>query len=460
VGVAAAAGDFLLVPAIAGAAALAYSRITGETMTGSWIGIGTLAGTLFVAGFERIGGYKVSNLYRMKWQVLNGLAVWAVAVSCLLFVAFVERSSGIYSRAWVLSWVAATPGAWLCRSCCWQRVLAACNRAGYFARNVVVVGAGAEGRRLIEKIRRSNDKSIAIRGVFDDQRSPPRSVGGVSVLGTTDDLLRFARAIAVDEVVVALPLNAERQLRQLCEKMKALAVDVRLSIDPLAELFQVRRTGYIANIPVIEVIDRPLKSWRGMLKWIEDKSLAALLFILVAPVMTAIAVLIKFDSPGPVFFVQQRFGFNNEVIRVLKFRTMGVDGGDPSGAQRTVADDPRVTPLGRTLRALSLDELPQLINVLRGDMSLVGPRPHAVAMKVGERLYGDAVNQYLHRHRVKPGITGWAQVNGFRGEVDTLDKARRRVELDLHYIAHWSVWLDLKILLMTVGVLIARTDAY
>ena len=170
-----------------------------------------------------------------------------------------------------------------------------------------------------------------------------------------------------------------------------------------------------------------------------------------APELRPGAILIKLDSPGPVLFVQKRFGFNNEVIGVLKFRTMHIDRADPSGAQRTVRNDPRVTRLGRILRWLSFDELPQLINVIRGDMSLVGPRPHAVAMKAGDRLYGEAVERYLHRHRVKPGITGWAQVSGLRGEVDTLEKAHARVAHDLYYIEHWSPWLDLKILLKTVG---------
>ena len=183
----------------------------------------------------------------------------------------------------------------------------------------------------------------------------------------------------------------------------------------------------------------------------EDKLLGSLLLIFVGPLMALTAILIKLDSPGPVLFVQKRFGFNNEVIGVLKFRTMHIDRADPSGAQRTVRNDPRVTRLGRILRWLSFDELPQLINVIRGDMSLVGPLPHAVAIKAGDRLYGEAVERYLHRHRVKPGITAWAQVSGLRGEVDTLEKAHARVAQDLYYIEHWSRWLDLKILLKTVG---------
>ena len=176
--------------------------------------------------------------------------------------------------------------------------------------------------------------------------------------------------------------------------------------------------------------------------------------------MALIAILIKLDSPGPVLFVQRRFGFNNEEIRVLKFRTMYIDRSDPTGAQRTVPDDPRVTRLGRILRLLSFDELPQLLNVVRGDMSLIGPRPHAIAMMAGGRPYGEAVEEYLHRHRVKPGITGWAQVNGLRGEVDTLEKAHARVAHDLYYIEHWSLWFDLKIFLRTVGILVSRDNAY
>ena len=212
--------------------------------------------------------------------------------------------------------------------------------------------------------------------------------------------------------------------------------------------------------PPLEIANRPLTHRGSVAKWIQDKMLAGILLIWLAPVFAVVALAIKLDSRGPVLFTQKRFGLNNDVIQVLKFRTMHVDRGDQSGALPTVRNDPRVTHVGRILRWLSLDELPQLINVLRGDMSLVGPRPHAIAMKAGDRLYCDAVEEYLHRHRVKPGITGWAQVNGLRGEVDTLDKAHARVAHDLYYVEHWSPWLDLKILLQTVGILASPDNAY
>jgi polysaccharide biosynthesis protein PslA len=280
------------------------------------------------------------------------------------------------------------------------------------------------------------------------------------VQGTVDDLLAFAAHYPIDEVIVALPLMAEQRLKEIFDTLKMLPVDLRLSAETLTAAFPVRGISYLADVPTLEVADRPLKHWNAVIKWIEDKALASVLCVMLAPAMAIIAVLIRLDSPGPIFFVQERFGFNSRPVRILKFRTMYADKGDPSGGQRTLRNDPRVTRIGRILRSLSLDELPQLINVLRGEMSLVGPRPHAITMRAGDRLYHDAVKEYLHRHRVKPGITGWAQIHGQRGEIDSLEKARLRVVYDLEYIECWSIWLDLRILLMSFRVLLSRENAY
>jgi polysaccharide biosynthesis protein PslA len=233
--------------------------------------------------------------------------------------------------------------------------------------------------------------------------------------------------------------------------LAAADIDVSLWIETGGEIRS--RAGLSTEIPVVKLIERPLKGWRGVAKWSEDKVLAAFLILATAPLMFFIAMLIKIDSRGPVLFIQDRFGLNNSVIRVFKFRTMHAELSDPTGKQRTVRNDPRVTPVGRVLRWLSFDELPQLLNVLRGDMSVVGPRAHALQMMAGERSYWEAVPAYRHRHRVKPGITGWAQINGLRGEVDTLEKARARLAHDLYYIDNWSLWLDLKILIRTVTLL-------
>jgi Undecaprenyl-phosphate glucose phosphotransferase len=457
------ASDFCLILGSAALAFAAYSGVLDRTLAepGHHVLSSFLAATLFVGMFERLSGYSLKHLSRLDWQLTRIAVSWLFATSVLLFLAFVTKTSETYSRGWVLAWIMTTPALLLIGRSLLHAATDTRAVGGYLARNIAIVGAGDEGQRLITRLREGRDKSVVIVGVFDDRKSRiPPSICGLAVRGTTDDLLSFARRASIDEVVIALPLDAEPRLKYLCDKMKALAIDVRLSIEPLTESFQVRGIGYVGGVPVLAMANRPLKNWRAVAKFIEDKLLGLFLLVLAGPLMVLIAILIKLDSYGPVCFAQKRFGFNNEVIRVFKFRTMHVDRGDPTGAQRTLRNDPRVTRFGRILRWLSFDELPQLINVIRGDMSLVGPRPHAVAMKAGDRLYCEAVEHYLHRHRVKPGITGWAQVNGLRGEVDTLEKAHARVALDLYYIEHWSPWLDLKILLKTVGVLTSPEDAY
>jgi len=458
-----AAIDFCLVLMAAAGAFILYfdlsNRSAGEAEKYIWPTL--FAATLFVSGFGRVGGYRLMQLLNLRWQLTRALAMWSMTLSLLLLVAFLEKQSETYAHGWALAWFIATPALLLAAHGILHRAVSSGVRGGSLARNVIIVGAGDEGQKMIAKLRKLQDRSVAIRGVFDDRKSRiPGSVLGLNVLGTTDDLVRLARRVRVDEVIVALPLDAEDRLKALFWKLKGIATDLRLSVDPIAERFQVRGLSDIGNVPMLVITDRPLKNWHALAKWIEDKVLSALLMIFLGPLMVAIALLIKVDSRGTVFFIQERFGFNNDVIKVFKFRTMYVDRGDQSGAERTVKNDPRVTRVGRLLRSLSLDELPQLINVLRGDMSLVGPRAHAIAMKAGDLLYHEAVEQYLHRHRVKPGITGWAQVNGLRGEVDTLAKARARVAHDIYYIDHWSFWLDLKILLKTAGVLASRDNAY
>jgi Undecaprenyl-phosphate glucose phosphotransferase len=419
------------------------------------------ASAAFLMGFRRISGYELRRLSQLRWQIGHVAIIWCAAVAALLLLGFLGKESERFSRGWALLWIVSSLASLLLARALLRVLILRWTRQGYLARNIVVVGAGEPGAQLIARLLQSRDEGVRICGVFDDRKTRvPASVEGFEVLGTTEDLFEFVRRVPVDEIIVALPLNAEARLRQLFDKLKLLPVDLRLSAEPMAEAFPVRGIEYLADVPVLEIVERPLKNWNAVTKWVEDKLLGGALLLLALPLMAIIAVIVKFDSKGPVFFVQERFGFNNNVIRVLKFRTMYRDRGDVSGAARTVRGDPRVTRIGRYLRALSLDELPQLFNVVHGDMSLVGPRPHAVAMKAGERLYPEAVTEYLARHRVKPGITGWAQTHGLRGEIDTLDKARARVAHDLYYIEHWSLGLDLWILATTAPSLFLYRNAY
>ena len=421
----------------------------------------TLGAAFFVAGCHVNGVYVFKRLSAFGWQVPRVAAIWLGTTAGLLMLAFIGKVSEQYSRGWAVTWGIVAFGLLLAERGALSLAIRRWSRQGYFARNVVVVGAGEPGERLIAKLRAASEEHLVIVGVFDDRLSRvPQSVGGYDVLGTTSDLLTFARQFPIDEIIVALPLMAEQRLKEIFELLKMLPVDLRLSAEALTDAFPVLGISHLADVPVLEIVERPLKHWNGVLKWLEDKVLAGLLLGLLAPAMALIALLIRLDSPGPIFFGQERFGFNNRSVQILKFRTMYADKGDPSGAQRTLRNDPRVTRIGRVLRSFSLDELPQLINVLRGEMSLVGPRAHAVSMKAGDRLYYHAVKEYLHRHRVRPGITGWAQIHGLRGEIDTLDKARLRVVYDLEYIDRWSLWLDLKILLMSFRILLSRENAY
>ena len=240
-----------------------------------------------------------------------------------------------------------------------------------------------------------------------------------------------------------------------------LPVDIRLSAHSNKLRFRPRAYSYIGNVPVLDVFDKPITDWDVVMKWLFDKVVGSLLLLATSPIMLITAIAIKLDSRGPVLFKQKRYGFNNELIEVYKFRSMYAEKCDATATKLVEKSDPRVTRVGRFIRKTSIDELPQLFNVVfKGNLSLVGPRPHAVHAKAENRLYDEAVDGYFARHRVKPGITGWAQVNGWRGETDTNEKIQRRVEHDLYYIENWSVLLDLYILAITPLALAKTENAY
>jgi exopolysaccharide biosynthesis polyprenyl glycosylphosphotransferase len=240
-----------------------------------------------------------------------------------------------------------------------------------------------------------------------------------------------------------------------------LPVDIRLAAHNNKLRFRPRAYSYIGNVPVLDVFDKPITDWDVVMKWLFDKIVGTALLVAAAPIILMAAIAIKLESRGPVFFKQKRYGFNNELIEVYKFRSMHVDQCDATASKLVSKGDPRVTRVGRFIRKTSLDELPQLINVvLKGNLSLVGPRPHAIHAKAADRLYDEAVDGYFARHRVKPGITGWAQVNGWRGETDTHEKIQRRVEHDLYYIENWSVVFDFYILAKTPFALATDENAY
>lgn len=341
----------------------------------------------------------------------------------------------------------------------WARPL---DRAGRFRKRIAIVGGGKAAEDAIESLESSPGLDIDIVGLFDDRfddRSP-EAIRAHQKLGKISALAGFAREHRVDLIIVAIPLSAEARLLQILKRLWELPVDIRISGQASKLKLSPRAYTHLGNLPLLAVFDRPLTGWSSFLKATMDRSLALLFIVLSFPVLALTALAVRLDSKGPILFKQRRYGFNNELIEIYKFRSMYVDRTDADATRLVSKGDPRVTPVGRFIRKTSLDELPQLFNVLKGDLSLVGPRPHATQAKAQEALYEQVVDGYFARHRVKPGITGWAQINGWRGETDTKEKIEQRVLYDLEYIDRWSLGFDLYILARTPMALLKTQNAY
>ncbi len=339
----------------------------------------------------------------------------------------------------------------------WWRLVARWRAQGRLIRNIVVVGATKNAERLIEALLKSRE--VNVLGVFDDRLArAPSEVKGVPVLGDTQSLTAHRLIPYVDRIVVTVPASAQGRVRQIMERLRVLPNPVCLVLE-----FEAERAGAaierLASSPLAPMAGRPHDETRAFWKRLQDVAIGSLALLVAAPPMLAMALAIRLDSPGPVIFRQRRHGFNNEEIVVWKFRTMRHQPAQSGAVRQVSAGDDRVTRVGRILRKCSLDELPQLINVLKGEMSLVGPRPHAIGMKTGEVESCRLVAEYAHRHRIKPGVTGWAAIHGSRGPVDTPEAVRRRVELDVEYVERQSFWLDLYILTMTLPCLLGDRAA-
>ena len=327
----------------------------------------------------------------------------------------------------------------------------------------MVVGGEPYVEPLLAALAAQSSAELEVIGRFDDRSDDrsPHLAGLCPKLGTVDDLVGFARTTRVDLILVAIPISAEERLLPMLRKLWVLPVDIRLAAHMANLRFRARAYSFIGSVPVLDVVDRPVRDWDAIAKSLFDRIVGFVCLVVAAPVMLIVALAIRLDSRGPILFRQQRHGFNNEPVDVYKFRSLYVDQLDFDASRAVTREDPRVTRVGRWIRKTSLDELPQLFNVVfKGDMSLVGPRPHALRGSAENRLYDDVVDGYFARHRVIPGITGWAQINGWRGETDTAEKIQKRVDCDLYYIENWSIGLDLYILVATLFAVFKTQDAY
>ncbi len=432
-----------------------------EALDGKYV-VGIVLAALLTANiFPLFGLYDEQHWRNWFRQLLRPLVAWAVVGGLLIAAAFVAKVSTDFSRGWVILWFVAGYAGFVLVRLGLGLLLARWQEIGRLTKTVAVVGAGRVGARLIAHLGRASDRELSLIGVYDDVApAQAQPVAGLDYRGTIDTLLADARRERIDMIVLALPWSEEERIVEILKRLWTLPVDIRLAPDMIGYQLTHCSFGTLGDVPVLNVFDRPLSDEKLVLKRLEDFGLACLMLVAFAPLMLLIAAAIKLTSPGPALFRQPRYGFNNTLIEVFKFRTMRIHEARPGELVQASQNDPRLTPIGGFLRRTSLDELPQLFNVLNGSMSLVGPRPHANGTRAANVPFEEAVQEYAARHRVKPGLTGWAQVNGWRGETDTLEKIQRRVEHDLFYIENWSLRFDLKILLMTVSEVLRRRNAW
>jgi Undecaprenyl-phosphate glucose phosphotransferase len=413
--------------------------------------------------FQAADLYEVGVFRGQLRQMTRMMSSWAFVFLLFIGASFLAKLGGGISRLWLSAFFFVGLAALITERLFVRSMVRSWAHQGRLDRRTVIVGSDKNGEQLVEALKNQYDTDIAVLGVFDD-RNDNRALdtcAGSPKLGKVDDIVEFARRTRVDLVLFALPISAETRILDMLKKLWVLPVDIRLSAHTNKLRFRPRSYSYLGKVPTLDVFEAPITDWDLVMKWLFDHLVGGLILIAALPVMAMVALAIKLDSPGPVLFRQKRFGFNNERIDVFKFRSLYHHQADPTASKVVTKDDPRVTRVGRFIRKTSLDELPQLFNVVfKSNLSLVGPRPHAVQGKLQTRLFDEAVDGYFARHRVKPGITGWAQINGWRGETDNDEKIQRRVEHDLYYIENWSVLFDLYILAMTPFSLLKTENAY
>lgn len=362
-------------------------------------------------------------------------------------LAFISKSGETYSRLWFVNWMACALVLLVLYRCTLLLGLRLMRRRGWNERRVVIVGAGELGTKFANAVQQAVWTGFRVTTFLDDNAAQKaKTINGVPVMQTPDNLCEFLATQRADEIWLALPLRAEARVKGIMHSLRHATINVRFVLDIFGLNLLNHSIDDVAGFPVLNISSTPMMGANRLIKALEDRVVALIILLLISPLLLVIAAAVKLSSRGPVFFKQKRHGWDGRIINVYKFRTMYLHKEEAGKVTQATAHDKRITPLGRWLRRTSLDELPQFINVLQGRMSIVGPRPHALAHN---EQYKEVINTYMQRHRVKPGITGWAQVNGWRGETDTLAKMQKRVEYDLYYINNWSLGFDLKIILLT-----------
>lgn len=449
---------------------LRYGQFSLETRELVLVGLALLAVSVV---FSKLHVYKPWRISDINSEVKLVAIAWLSVVTLGTLILYLTKTGDTFSRAWIGSWWIITFGLFILMRLALRTVLRRLRERGHNIRRVLVVGAGELGERVVARIRENDWTGLQVVGFLDDDESlTGKELGGVPVLGTLERVRELSGQAgegveveagddgpvlsAIDQAWITLPLYAEKRIREVCDLFENTTVSVRFVPNIFTYDLLNCSIDELAGIPVINLSESTIAGNSGLVKRLEDIVVSSLAIALTSPVMLAIAAAIKLGDPGPVLFRQRRYGIDGREIIMWKFRTMRVMENDEEYLQAT-RNDGRVTPIGMFLRKTSLDELPQFFNVLQGRMSVVGPRPHPVAQN---EQYRGLIRRYMWRHKVKPGITGLAQINGWRGETDTAEKMEKRIELDIEYINNWSVWLDLKIILQSLYKGFVNKNAY
>ncbi len=412
-----------------------------------YLAVALLATVCFTIASESVDLYRSWRGSNFSYLAMLTSLAWIIVCALLMLLAYFSKVGADYSRlviGWwfVIGWVGLL---------CWRVGLrfyrAQMRRKGLNTRSAVVIGVTPQAISLVKNLQRHPEIGVKVLGFYDDRDTSRLDKDLPARLrGNAERALKLAKKGAVERVYIALPMHAKERIAHLLSEFADTTACTYLVPDFFTYNLLHSRWDSVGDIHTLSVFDTPFNGLSSWIKRLEDIVLSSIILTLISPVLIAIAVAVKLTSPGPIIFKQFRYGLDGRKIKVWKFRSMSTMDNGAKVVQAT-KNDPRVTPLGSFLRRTSLDELPQFINVLQGSMSIVGPRPHAVAHNEEYRVL---VERYMLRHKVKPGITGWAQINGWRGETDTLEKMEKRVQYDLDYIHRWSLWLDIKIVFLTI----------
>jgi Undecaprenyl-phosphate glucose phosphotransferase len=453
--------DFAVIIAMSWLTGISYHLIVhqyaGESI--NYLTVGLLTAIIFVIPNVFRGEYSLPNFFVFKPHLRRSIQLWNVTFICLLALGFLAQITVVYSRGWILLFYALTICVLLTLRYAYVQMTVAGSRAGLIsAQRIFLVGAG---KHIEDFVTRYHPRTFGINIVGCHFLTPtgpeaPSPARNQVLARDLEQVIAGARVLQPEAILLVMPWHDTDMIDRCADTLRKLPVELHLGPEHILDRFEQVQLLKIGPISSLQLRRMPLSRLELLEKWAFDVLFASLALLLLTPMLIVAGILIKLDSPGPVFFLQRRFGFNQQPFQIIKFRSMRTYD-DGAVVQQAKKGDPRVTRIGRWLRALNIDEVPQLLNVIKGDMSLVGPRPHALSH---DREFERRISTYARRHNVKPGITGWAQIHGLRGETDTDEKMRQRVEHDLYYIDNWSIWLDLQILIRTVFSRASYRNAY